>query len=100
MDDDEDFEYEEPRAPLNKSKHRWILLAALLEVFVDVFMAFHKLFAVARDSALQNYRFDNEREKFIVEASREIEMLTLGELNAPTSKTGPSFGAWPDEPAD
>lgn len=100
FDDDEDFEDDRPERPLHNSTHRWLFVAAVLEVFVDVFMAFYKLFSVSRDAALQKYRFDNERQKFMTEAAQEIESLISGDHNATTSPTGPSFRARPNESPD
>lgn len=100
FDDDDDFEEERPVGPLNKSTHRWLFVAAFLEVFVDVLMAFYKLFSVGRDAALQKYRFDNERQKFMTEAAQEIERLISGDFDATTFKTSGRVGSRPDESQD
>lgn len=100
FDNDEDFEEEKPAGPLNKSTHRWLFVAAFLEVFVDVCMAFHKLFSVGRDAALQKYRFDNERQKFMTQATQEIERLVSGEYDATTIEARSRIGSRPDEQTD
>lgn len=100
FDDDNDFEDEKPERPLHNSTHRWLFVAALLEVIVDISMAFHKLFSVGRDAALQKYRFDNERQKFMTEAAQEIESLISGEYDATTKQTSGRFGSRSDESPD
>lgn len=100
FDDDEDFEDERPSGPLNKSTHRWLFVAAFLEVFVDILMAFYKLFSVGRDAALQKYRFDNERQKFMTEAAQEIERLVAGDYDAPAIQTSGRFGSGASESKD
>jgi len=100
FDDDDDLEEERPAGPLNKSTHRWLFVAAFLEVFVDVFQAFYKFFSVGRDAALQKYRFDNEREKFMTEAAQEIERLVSGDYDATTKQTSRRLGSRPDESQD
>lgn len=100
FDDDDDFEEEKPVGPLNKSTHRWLFVAAFLEVFVDVFMAFHKLFSVGRDAALQKYRFDNERQKFMTEAAQDIERLVSGDYDATSFQASSRIRPGTDEQAN
>lgn len=72
----------------SKREQRWLVLSAVLELFADVFMAFHKLFSTFEDSTLQRFEYRNDRLKFMEQAAREIETLTSGDSNATTNTTG------------
>lgn len=70
-----------------KRSNRWLFVGALCELFSDIFMAFHKLFGVSTDAALQRYAYENEQLKFQQEASAAIEAITSGSLDATTGNT-------------
>lgn len=85
LEDEDDCEYDhEPPFAVARSSHRWVFVAALFELISDIFMAFYKLTTVVRDSALQKYRYDNDRIKFMDQVAVDIETITSGGLDAST----------------
>jgi len=78
-DDDEDLFL--PRSEVvvsTRPASSWLMLAAVVELFADIFGVFHKLFSTLEDEVLANYRWKRSRIEFAEQAAREIETLTGG----------------------
>jgi hypothetical protein len=92
-DDDEIGVVYNPLSPKKGSK--WLILGAFFELIGDLFKAFHSFFYSLTEESLAKYRAERSRQAFAEQASREIEMLTSGEFDAPTAESGRSFGPGP-----
>lgn len=94
FDPDVDFEDDEP-APFSKTKKHplWLVVGAFFELIGNILRSFSGFMDILQDVALQRFTEQNDRERFIMQASREIEMLTSGEYNATTTESGGSVGS-------
>ena len=99
--EDEDFEEEdEARLPVEHRASKWMVLGAFFELMTDIAKAFASFFDSLTDEALSKYRRQRNRDEFIQQASREIEMLTSGDYDATTFQASSRLGSRPDESAN
>lgn len=99
FDDELDEEYE-ARLPVEHRASKWMVLGSFLELLTDVCKALAKFFDALTDEALSKYRRQRNKDEFIQQASREIEMLTSGDYDATTIQTSGRIGSWSDEQTD
>lgn len=100
MEDEFDYEDEEEyetRLPVDHRATKWMVLGAFFELITDIFKALAKFSDTLTDESLAKYRRQRNKDEFIQQASREIEMLTSGDYDAATFQTSSSIGSRPDE---
>lgn len=99
--EEEDFEEEfEARLPVEHRASKWMILGAFFELMTDIAKAFSTFFEALTDESLSKYRRQRNRDEFIQQASREIEMITSGDFDASTFAASGRIGSGPDEQTD
>lgn len=97
LDDAEEFT---PRPPVNRKGGRWLVLGSFFELMTNICKAFAQFFDSLTDESMSQYRNQRNKDEFISQASREIEMLISGEFDATTSQARTGFGTGTSESAD
>lgn len=94
FDPDVDFEDDEP-SPFSKTKKHplWLVVGAFFELIGNILRSFAGFLEVLQDISLQRFTEQNDRERFIMQASHEIEMLTSGVYDATGTESGGSVGS-------
>lgn len=93
---DEDFDddvMDAPVLPAPKKGNKWLVIGAFSEFVADLFKAFAKFFDTLTDESLAKFRYERNKQDFMVQASREIEMLTTGKYDATSTDTSRSLGS-------
>ena len=70
--------------PAPKTGNRWVILGAVFELVGDLLKSVHKFFDVCMDASLSKYKYERQKQDFMAQSSREIEMLTSGDYDATT----------------
>jgi hypothetical protein len=91
-DFDDDDVMDTPVLTAPKKGNKWLVIGAFFELIADVFKAFATFFDTMTDESLGKFRFERNQQDFMIQASREIEMLTSGEYDAPS--TAASGSQW------
>ncbi len=89
-----------PKPPVKGSGSKWLVLGSFFELITNIFKAFAQFFDSLTDESLATYRRAQNKDKFVLEASREIEMLINGDYDATTSQARTGFGTGTSESAD
>ncbi len=93
---DEDFDddvMDAPVLPAPKKGNKWLVIGAFSEFVADLFKAFAKFFDTLTDESLAKFRYERNKQDFMAQASREIEMLTTGKYDATSTDTSRSLGS-------
>lgn len=93
IDDDDDDLDEAPVISAPKKGNRWLVIGAFFELIGDLFKSFGKFFDTLTDESLAKFRYERNKQDFMIQASREIEMLTSGEYDATATESSRGFGA-------
>ena len=81
-DDFDDDVMDAPVLAAPKKGNKWIVIGAFFELIADLFKTFSKFFDTLTDESLAKYRYERNKQDFMIQASREIEMLVSGEYDA------------------
>jgi hypothetical protein len=81
-DDFDDDVMDAPVLVAPKKGNKWLVIGAFFELIGDMFKAFAKFFDMITDESLAKYRYERNKQDFMIQASREIEMLVSGEYDA------------------
>jgi len=89
-DDFDDDAMDAPVLAAPKKGNKWLVIGAFFELIADLFKSLSKFFDTMTDESLSKYRYERNKQDFMIQASREIEMLVSGEYDA--TGTEPSRG--------
>ena len=92
-DDFDDDVMDAPVLVAPKKGNKWLVIGAFFELFGDFFKSFAKFFDTLTDESLAKYRYERNKQDFMIQASREIEMLTSGKYDATTAESSGSVGS-------
>ena len=81
-DDFDDDDMDTPALPAPKKGNKWLVIGAFFELISDILKTFAKFFDTITDESLAKFRYERNKQDFMIQASREIEMLTSGEYDA------------------
>ena len=81
-DDFDDDVMDAPVLAAPKKGNKWLVIGAFFELIGDMFKSFAKFFDMITDESLAKYRYERSKQDFMIQASREIEMLVSGEYDA------------------
>lgn len=96
-DDFDDDDMDSPVFPAPKKGNKWLVIGAFFEFIADVFKAFAKFFDTITDESLAKFRYERNKQDFMIQASREIEMLTSGKYDAATTESSRGIGSGTSE---
>lgn len=68
--------------PAPKKGNQWLVIGAFFELIADFFKSFAKFFDTLTDESLAKFRYERNKQDFMIQASHEIEMLTSGKYDA------------------
>lgn len=91
-DDDEVYDLMNPIVKPRKVS-LWIVVAAFFELIGNFFKAFSQFFDALTEESLARFRYARSTQEFQEQAAREIEMLTSGVYDAPTTESGGRVGS-------
>lgn len=94
-DEDEPSRATFPR--IKGSGTKWMVLGAVLELGTDISKAFASFFDALTDESLAAYTRARNKDEFVQQASREIEMLVSGEYDASTVQASAGLGTGTSE---
>lgn len=92
-DDFDDDIMDAPVLPAPKKGNKWLVIGAFSEFVADLFKAFAKFFDTLTDESLAKFRYERNKQDFMEQASREIEMLTSGKYDATSTESGRGIGS-------
>jgi hypothetical protein len=92
-DDFDDGDDDTPVLPAPKKGNKWLVIGAFFELIADVFKSLAKFFDTITDESLSKFRYERNKQDFMIQASREIEMLTSGEYDAPSTEPSRGIGS-------
>lgn len=78
--------------PAPKKGNQWLVIGAFFELIADFFKSFAKFFDTLTDESLAKFRYERNKQDFMIQASHEIEMLTSGKYDATTTESGRGVG--------
>jgi hypothetical protein len=81
-DFDDDDVADTPVLTAPKKGNKWLVIGAFFELISDILKTFAKFFDTITDESLAKFRYERNKQDFMIQASREIEMLTSGEYDA------------------
>lgn len=87
MDEDFDDDMDAPVLTAPKKGNKWLVIGAFSECIADLFKAFAKFFDTLTDESLAKFRYERSKQDFMIQASREIEMLTSGKYDATSTES-------------
>lgn len=91
-DDFDDDVMDAPVLAAPKKGNKWLVIGAFSELIGDLFKSFAKFFDTLTDESLAKFRYERNKQDFMIQASREIEMLTSGKYDATTTESGRGVG--------
>ncbi len=85
-DDFDDDVMDTPVLAAPKKGNKWLVIGAFFECISDMFKAFAKFFDTITDESLAKFRYERNKQDFMIQAAREIEMLTSGDYDAASTE--------------